>query len=209
MGGEQLGGREGGAGLWRASFLPLPYALSFLLFYSREGVGGSSGSNRRRLVKGSCQNLPPTPASSFSSFQFNDQTSAWKKGEGEGGTESSPRRCCCVCMSERVQADTPPRSGRSLPSRLTEPQHPGGEGGERRRRRQQPRVPVQRTVTLPYSLRGGGGGRALCTFLSRAFPHFNRPGPIASRREQREGGREAHPGRIRKPPGEAEPCGSR
>lgn len=65
---------------------------------------------------------------------------------------------------------------------------------------------MQRTVTLPYSLRGGGGGRALCTFLSRAFPHFNRPGPIASRREQREGGREAHPGRTRKPLGRQSPA---
>lgn len=148
--GEQpppLGRREGVAALWRAPFLPLPYALSFLLLYSREGVGGSSGSNRRRLVKGSCQNLPPTPASSFSSFQFNDQTSAWKKGEGAGGSESSPRRRCCVCMSERGQADTPPfRPVPPLPSRLTEPQHPGGRG-----RREE----------------GGGGGSRECQCSAR------------------------------------------
>lgn len=140
-----LGSREEGAGLWRAAFVPLPYALSFL-HYSREGVGGSSGSNRRRLVKGSCQNLPPphSPPSSFSSFQFNDQTSAWKKGEGAGGTESSPRRCCCVCMSERVQADTPPfRPVPPLPSdRASTP----GRGREER---------------------GGGGSRCECQCSAR------------------------------------------
>lgn len=68
-------------------------------------------------------------------------------------------------------------------------------------------MPVQRSATLPYSLRGGGEGRALCTFSSRAFPHFNKPGPIASRREQRDGGRKAHPGSgsTRKPPGKQSP----
>lgn len=108
-----------------------------------------------------------------------------------------------MCVHE--QAGTfPPPPGPSLPCRLTEPQQPG-RGGERRRRQQ--RVPVQRSVTLPYSLWGGGGGRALCTFSSRAFPHFNKPGPIASRREQRDGGRKAHPGsgRIRNPPGRQSP----
>lgn len=63
-------------------------------------------------------------------------------------------------------------------------------------------MPVQRTVTLRTRCgEVGEGGRALCTFLSRAFPHFTRPGPIAGRREQREGGREAHPAAAEAPGG--------
>ncbi|XP_033921633.1 uncharacterized protein [Melopsittacus undulatus] len=136
----------------------------YKLMYSINGARLPRGSGRR----------PPEGRGSFGAIgglrvgceapaarplrgqRFNDQTSAWKKGEGAGGTERS-----CVCMSKRVRC-SPPRPGPSLPCRLTEPKQPGRGGERRRRRRQQPRVPVQRSVTLPYSLQEEGeGGRCV------------------------------------------------
>lgn len=222
---QQGGGHRGGeaagpAGLWRA-----PSAVRTLLsspLYSRKGVGGLSGSNRRRLVKGSCQNPsrpppPPPPTPPAFSFQFNDQTSAWKKGGGAGGTEGSPRRRCCVCMSGTGGHPSPlplPPAGPvpPLPSDRAPAAREGRGGERRRRRRQRGSRECQCSVRLlarTHCGEVGEGGRCV-PFPPVPFLTLTSRGQSpAERNKGKWGGKPTPAAAAPETPREAEPSGSR
>lgn len=162
------------------------------------------------------KSLPPPTPPAFS-FQFNDQTSAWKKGGGAGGTEGSPRRRCCVCMSGTGGHPSPlplPPAGPvpPLPSDRAPAAREGRGGERRRRRRQRGSRECQCSVRLlarTHCGEVGEGGRCV-PFPPVPFLTLTSRGQSpAERNKGKWGGKPTPAAAAPETPREAEPSGSR